>query len=286
MFLTPTLLDSLPRDGVIISVSLDNLHVNGTHDFQVATKAIQRSRQSGFLTNIMTNTNRLNIRQLGSLMGWAESNGVSVRSVPFSPLGRGKRNRHLENTTEDVEVAAQFWKRECEWEHEYHRKAGLCVGLIFNYGLSLGYMTRRCSSGRFLCYVCADGTVYPCTMCAGEQILSPGSVRERRFADLWASEWEIRKFSWDNFTETCNGCVLNDPRYYCASRCPAMSHARHGELFRCGASPFEKLSTITRTALLENSPLGKTAGIPVQLEEPLLKPDSAPHPVAQLAMLA
>ena len=266
MFLTPAVLEALPREGVIISVSLDNLHIDGRHDFDVATKAILRSQEAGFLTNIMTNSNSQNIGELGSLMDWAEGHGVSVRSVPFSPLGRGKRYRYLENTTADVELAAKFWMRECEWEHEYHRKAGLCVGLIFNYGLSLGHMTRRCSSGRFLCYVCADGTVYPCTMCAGEQILSPGNVRGRNFAEFWRDQWQIRNYSWNNFTETCNGCVVNDPRYYCAGRCPASSYARHEKFFNCGASDFEKLSLITRTAMLEGTEVGQSQAIPLRAD--------------------
>lgn len=265
LFLTPELLDSLPRDGVIISVSLDNVHVATDRDFQVATKAILKSQESGFLTNIMTNSNSVNIHLLKPLMDWAESHGVSVRSVPFSPVGRGKQHRYLENSTDDVELAAQFWMRECEWEHEYHKKAGLCVGSIFNYGLSLAYMTRRCASGRFLAYICADGTVYPCTMCAGEQIFSPGNLLGRPFPEFWRSEWEIRQFCWDNFKETCDGCIINDPRYYCTSRCPAMSHARnHGKLFGCGASPFEKLSLIARTARLEQNTLGQISGIPVE----------------------
>lgn len=264
MFLTQELLDSLPRDGVIISVSLDNLHVSAQHDFTIATKAILRSQASGFLTNIMTNSNRESIHHLDKLMSWAESNGVSVRSVPFSPLGRGKRHPYLENTTDDVELASRFWLRECEWEHEYHKKAGLCVGLIFNYGMTLSAMTRRCASGRFLCYVCADGTMYPCTMCAGEEILSPGNVRGRPFAEFWRSNWEVRKFSWDNFLETCEGCVVNDPRYFCTARCPAQSHARHNRYNGCGASDFEKLSLITRTAMLERVEIGLMDGALVQ----------------------
>jgi len=264
MFLTHELLDSMPRDGVIISVSMDNLHVSKQHDFNMATKAILRSQASGFLTNIMTNTNRESIHYLDKLMTWAELNGVSVRSVPFSPLGRGKQHRYLENTVEEVDVAAKFWMRECEWEHEYHKKAGLCVGLIFNYGLTLSAMTRRCSSGRFLCYICADGTVFPCTMCAGEEILSPGNVRGKSFAEFWRSDWEIRKFCWDNFKETCKDCVVNDPRFFCTSRCPALSHARNNRLIGCGASDFEKLSLITRTAMLERTAVGQMQGQPMQ----------------------
>jgi radical SAM protein with 4Fe4S-binding SPASM domain len=205
----------------------------------------------------MTNTNSVNIHHLGRLMDWAEANGVSVRSVPMTPLGRGKLHPWLQNGTEDVELAAKFWMRETEWEHEYHEKVGLCVGLIFNYGVTLGYLTSRCSSGRSLCYICADGTVYPCTMCAGEKILSAGNVRGRSFAEFWRSEWQIRRFSWENFRETCNGCVVNDPKYYCSGRCPATSHARHGKYFNCGSSPFEKLSLITRTAMLEKTPYGQ-----------------------------
>ena len=277
MFLTDALLEAMPRDGVIISVSLDDLHVMGSDpnsDFRVASRAILKSQQLGFATNIMTNTHRRNIDKLAELVQWAEEHGVSVRSVPFSPLGRGKLYRDLENGPQDVEKAAEFWLNECRWEHEYHRKVGLCVGVIFNYGLSLAYMTGRCSSGRYLCYICADGTVYPCTMCAGEQILSPGSVRDRAFAELWRSEWEIRRYSWDNFRSTCQGCVINDPRYYCASRCPAMSHARNGTLFGCGASEFEILSTVVRTAMLEQIEVGQTTGIPLRLREP----ETAPRP--------
>lgn len=280
MFLTEKLLNSIPREGVIISVSLDNLHIGGEHpaaEFQIVTRAILRSQEMGFLTNIMTNTHRENIDQLGILMDWAEKHGVSVRSVPFSPLGRGKQNSHLQNVAGDVERAAEFWLRECEWEHEYHRKAGLCVGAIFNYGLSLGYMTRRCSSGRFLCYICADGTVYPCTMCAGEEILSPGSVRDRSFAEMWRGQWEIRNYSWDNYRETCEGCVVNDARYYCSARCPAMSHARNRKLFGCGASDFEKLSTIVRTAMLENSQVGQQTGLPLVAERSAVYDSSGPR---------
>lgn len=256
LFLSDTLLDRLPREGVIISVSLDNLHIRNPRDpasdFKVTAQAILRSQQMGFLTNIMTNTNKRNIDCLGELLDWAEENGVSVRSVPFSPLGRGRRHLDLENTPEDVQRAAEFWLREKEWEHEYHRKSGLCVGTIFDYGDTLGYLTRRCPSGRYLCYIASDGTVYPCTSCAGEKILSPGSVAGKPFTDLWRSEWEIRKYSWDNFESTCEGCVINHPDYYCSQRCPALSYARHREYFACGASDFQVQSTIVRTAMFRN----------------------------------
>ena len=267
MFLNQELLDSLPKDGVVISVSLDDLHIAGGRsdaEFRSASRAILRAQAMGFPTNIMTNTHRRNVGKLAGMVEWAEKHGVSVRSVPFSPLGRGKSAaKDLENTVDDVQEAAKFWLKECQWEHEYHQRVGLCVGAIFNYGLSLAYMTRRCSSGRYLAYICADGTVYPCTMCAGERVLSPGNIIGRGFADLWRSDWEIRRYSWDNFKSTCEGCVINGPEYYCASRCPATSYARHGTFFNCGASEFEIVSTVVRTAMLDHSPLAKMTNKPL-----------------------
>ncbi|AWV04790.1 radical SAM protein [Burkholderia sp. JP2-270] len=262
--LSRELLGALPTDDVIISVSLDNLHFAGKQEgreFKHITEAIDRCHEFGFKTNIMTNTNRKNFGELGRLIDWAEQKNVSIRSVPFSPLGRGKQYRkELELSVAEADAAAAFWIRECELEHRYHKDVGLCVGSIFNYGLSLGYMTRRCSSGRYLAYIAADGTVYPCTMTAGESILSPGSILAGGFAKLWRSDWQIRQYSWDNFAETCARCPINAEEFYCAARCPAMSFARHGEYFSCGASEFEIASTVVRTARLGVTETGQSSG--------------------------
>lgn len=266
MFLTDRLLDSMRTDGVILSVSLDNLHIQSdpTAENRVVQRAIRRAHAKGFRTNIMTNSNRENAGELEDVVRWAKDNRVSVRSVPFSPLGRGKEFKdRLELGAADALAAADFWVEECMWEHEYHSEVGLCVGAIFNYGLSFAYMTNRCSSGRYLAYICADGTVYPCTMCAGEQILSPGSIANRPFSQLWADRWEIRDFSWERFSATCEGCPVNSQDYYCAARCPATSHARHGSYFQCGASDFEVVSMVVRTPRLTATKVGKLAGIPV-----------------------
>ncbi|MBK8545457.1 MAG: radical SAM protein [Caulobacteraceae bacterium] len=70
LFLSDEVLQQLPRDGVIISVSLDDLHIGGNKpdsDFAVASRAILRSQHYGFPTNIMTNTHSRNIDRLNSL---------------------------------------------------------------------------------------------------------------------------------------------------------------------------------------------------------------------------
>jgi radical SAM protein with 4Fe4S-binding SPASM domain len=274
MFLSDALLGKLPKDGVIISISMDNLHIRSlkdpASDFNVAASAVLRCQRMGFVTNIMTNTHKQNIDQVADLLKWARGHGVSVRSVPFSPLGRGRKHLELENTPEDVQKAAEFWLDEKEWERDFHSDVGICVGSIFDYGETLGYLTSRCPSGRYLCYVSSDGTVYPCTSCAGEGILSPGNLRDGGFPALWRSEWEIRRYSWENFRKTCEGCVINYPEYYCSSRCPALSYARHGEYFSCGASDFQIQSTIVRTAMLQGSALGRDERLVGARRSPIL----------------
>jgi radical SAM protein with 4Fe4S-binding SPASM domain len=257
LHLTEELLQNMPTEGVIISISLDDLHLtnkNPLAEFNIVSEALIRCQKYGFHTNIMTNTNRKNVNRLEDMIKWAEDHNVSVRSVPFSPIGdRAKKNAHeLENTIDDVYESAKFWVKEVLWEHKYHEEVGLCVGIIFNYGLTMAYMTNRCSSARYLCYLAADGTMYPCTMCAGEKLFPAGNIRDRGFAQTWRAEWDIRKFSWENFKETCEGCPLNNDMYYCSSRCPAMSHARHGNFISCGASDFEKLSLVVRTGLMRS----------------------------------
>jgi radical SAM protein with 4Fe4S-binding SPASM domain len=269
MFLSDELLDQLPRDGVIISVSVDDLHVGRRgKDSPMARslESILRAQQQGFLTNVMTSTHRGNAHLLRNLVEWAETHGVSVRSVPLSLIGRAKRYPELENTTEQVELAGQFWLAECEWEHRYHEAAGLCVGAIFNYGLSLAYMTRRCSSGRYLCYIASDGTMFPCTMCAAENLFpASGSLASQGFADVWRADWPMRLRSWDDFAQACEGCPINGPEHYCSSRCPAMSFARHGSFSDCGASEFEIESTLYRTDLLNRTATGKASNKPLTL---------------------
>lgn len=271
--LSERILGQLPKHGTIISISVDDLHITDKSpkaDFEAALKSFARSKKHGFPTNIMTNTNRRNIDHIKDMMTWAEAEGVSVRSVPFSPIGdRAKANAaQLENVVSDVDKAAEFWLSEVRWEHKYHEEVGLCVGQIFNYGLTMAYMSNRCSSARYLCYVCSDGTVYPCTMCAGEKIFAAGNVRDQDFAAFWRSDWEIRKNSWDNFKETCSDCPLNTENFYCSSRCPAMSHARHGDFISCGASEFEKVSLVVRTSMLQSSELNDSESI-IESSSPL-----------------
>jgi len=254
MPLTKQILAQLPQDDVIISISLDGIHGQGARrgesDFDAVTRRLLEIRDAGFNTSIMTTTHRGNAYQLQSFIDFARDNDISMRSVPFIPMGRGQLYRDLQNQVADVELAARFWLAEELWEREKDQTLGLCSGKVFNFLVTMVYTLRRCMSGRGLCYVDSAGEVYPCSNCSGSKIMSGGSLQLRSFADIWNNDkWEIRGITWKSFENTCEGCPISDDSYFCSGRCPGSSYALNGIVNGCGVSEFQRLSIQRREEL-------------------------------------
>lgn len=253
MALTDKLLAKIPHDDVIISVSLDGIHGQGARwsksDFEYVTERLLRVRDQGFHTSLMTTTTSRNTDQLQTIIDWAVDEDISLRSVPFVPMGRGALYRELMNTTADVELAARFWIAEEQWERVKDQSLGLCAGKVFNFLLTMVFATRRCMSGRGLCYVTSAGDVYPCSTCSGAKALAAGNTRMTPFRDIWDAEWEIRSVTWETFRSTCEGCPINDDRYFCTGRCPANSIILNGTTHGCGTTEFQRRSILRREEL-------------------------------------
>jgi radical SAM protein with 4Fe4S-binding SPASM domain len=256
MPLNDKVLAQIPQDDVIISVSLDGIHgagaATGESDFEAVTRKVLQIRDFGFNTSLMTTTTHTNVGDLDTFINFAIDNNISLRSLPFVPMGRGSLYRsELQNQTADIETAARFWLAEEKWERIKDRELGLCSGKVFNFLITMVYSMRRCMSGRGLCYLTSDGTVFPCTNCSGNKILAGGNVRERPFADIWNDDgWPIRKITWKNFLEkTCQGCPINSEEYFCTGRCPGSSYSHNQVLDGCGVSEFQRQSVLRREEL-------------------------------------
>lgn len=252
--MTPRMLARLPRTDVVISVSIDGIHGQGLgrgeDDFAFATRRLLEIGAAGFNTSIMTTTHRGNVAEQHQIIAWARANGVALRSVPFVAMGRGALHAELATQAEDADLAARFWIEEEVWEREFDRKLGLCAGSIFNFLLTMVYATRRCMSGRGLCYVNSAGDVYPCTTCSGNKVLCAGNLQMQSFAEIWNGEWDIRSITWRTFEPVCRHCPLNDDKYFCTARCPGSSSVlHHGRFDQCGATEFQKMSIIRREEL-------------------------------------
>jgi radical SAM protein with 4Fe4S-binding SPASM domain len=256
--LTDKLLDEIPSDDVIISMSLDGIHGQGRKlglsDYEFITRRLLEVRDRGFNTSIMTTTTSQNVGDLQTIIDWAVDNDISLRSVPFVPMGRGALYRELLNTTADVELAARFWIAEEQWERVKDVTLGLCSGKIFNFLLTMVFATRRCMSGRGLCYVTSAGDVYPCSTCSGAKALCAGNLQMNSFRDIWDSEdWDIRKITWGDFSDTCRGCPINADKYFCTGRCPANSLILNGVVNGCGTTPFQLQSILRREELFRQA---------------------------------
>src|SRR5579859_102844 len=273
--LTDRVLAQIPHDDVIVSVSLDGIHDQGKYkdesDFSYVTRRLLEIRERGFNTSIMTTTTHDNVRDLNKIITWAVDHDISLRSVPFVPMGRGARYRELANTTADVDLAAEFWIAEEQWERVKDKTLGLCAGKVLNFLLTMVFATRRCMSGRGLAYIESGGDVYPCTTCSGNKVLRAGNVMADSFKDIWNADWDIRQITWDNFKETCKGCPINDDKYYCSSRCPSQSSVYNGRnIFTgWGSTEFQRRSVLRREELFRER----------VMEEPLVPVgDGIPHP--------
>lgn len=254
--LNDRLLSSIPQDDVIISISIDEAHGQGLGketDFEYVTRRLLEVRDRGFNTSIMTTTTHDNVRTLDRVIHWAIDNDISLRSVPFVPMGRGTLYRDLLNTTADVELAARFWLAEEQWERVRDQKLGLCTGKVFNFLLTMVYASRRCMSGRGLCYVDSSGDVYPCTTCSGARVLCGGNIQMNSFAEVWNGNWEIRRLTWRNFEHVCQGCPINDDKYFCTGRCPGSSSVHHRKLNECGMTKFQIDSVLRREELFREN---------------------------------
>jgi radical SAM protein with 4Fe4S-binding SPASM domain len=253
MTMTPARLEKLPRHDVVISVSIDGIHgqglSRGESDFTYATRRLLEISEAGFNTSIMTTTHRHNVHDQLTILQWARDHGVALRSVPFVSMGRGARHRDLENESFDAEAAARFWVEEEQWERDHDGVLGLSAGRIFSFLLTMVYAMRRCMSGRGLCYINSSGDVYPCSTCAGNQVLCAGNVQMDPFARIWGEDWDIRRVTWDTYERECRNCPLNEEKYFCTSRCPGSSSVLHGRFDGCGATEFQKESTLLREAL-------------------------------------
>jgi radical SAM protein with 4Fe4S-binding SPASM domain len=278
MPLTDKLLSQLPHDDVIISMSIDEAHGQGERgedDFDFVTRRLLRVRDSGFNTSIMTTTTHDNAPKLNQIITWAIENDISLRSVPFVPMGRGALYRDMINTTADVEMAARFWLAEEAWERVRDEKLGLCTGKVFNFLLTMVYASRRCMSGRGLCYVDSSGDVYPCTTCSGGRVLCGGNVQMKPFADIWEDEnWQIRQITWKNFERTCEGCPINDDKYFCTGRCPGSSSIHNHALDGCGMTEFQIRSVLRREELFRETIREEPR---VEVGPSLLMTESASH---------
>lgn len=259
LLLTQERINRLPKtyEDLRISISLDGAgnynSFRGKVSFKQVTDKLLLLKDNGILSAAMVTMSNKNIGELRKIFEWCIEHKIVFSSVQFSPIGRGGKgeNRNFVLTRNDVEKASSLWLDETLFEIEMNKSIGICVAKILDYAFELVYSTKRCMGGRFLAYVCANGDVYPCSICASNNTFKTGNLRENNFSEIWLNSFrEIRSFTWESFAE-CTSCMLSRPPYFCTSRCPSLGLRYKGNPHACGALPINKLILKKRTELLQ-----------------------------------
>jgi len=258
--LTPELARRIPKDRCRVTLSVDGIDAHhrirgGRSTFALMKERLAMLRVEGVPHSVSTVISKANIAELADLLTWCEREDIIFRTVTFNPLGRGLRNlgQHA-LSRKDAEASSAVFMMQKKFEKEKDKQTGMCVSKFFDYALNLMYMTRREHCSRSIAYLAANGDVYPCVSSAATDTFKAGNIRETPFSRLWDDSFrDMRAITWQHFIdETCHGCPLNGPDYFCANRCPVMSLVLNGTVLGCGATEFEKADLELRTQRLRS----------------------------------
>jgi|SRR5215216_1131523 len=252
--ITQDLIDKLPREECIVSVSLDGkkfqkeMRVLST--FEDIQERLMLLKSNGIKTALMATTTSRNIDEVEEILAFAKEHSFFFGGAPFSPIGRGRLFPEYIPTPEIAEQAARLYLLDYLHEEDMMKETGLCVARFLYESYKLSRAMKREFCGISLAYILADGSVYPCSVCASTTKFRAGSLRQQSFAEIWEHGFhQIREITFDDF-KGCSTCELSDPKYFCTSRCPVMSEVYTGDPLQCGANDYLKKTLKIRTEIL------------------------------------
>ena len=232
----------LPREECIVSVSLDGIEshkeMRRRTSFDETVAKLMLLKSNGIRSAVMTTLTNHNLPELERIFEFTTEHDLFFGITPFSPIGRGRRHSDLSPGKEIAERASPLYFKNYLDRIEKMKRTGLCVQKFLSFSYKLAHAMRREFCGISLAYICSDGAVYPCSVCASNQKFPAGNLRERDFSDIWDNCFnDIRRITFDDFNG-CKTCEIAHPKFACAGRCPVMSEVYTGKPDECGASPF------------------------------------------------
>ncbi len=252
--ITRSIIDQLPREECIVSVSVDGTkfheELRSGSTFDQIKDNLSAIKQKGIHVALMATQTNQNAVELEYIFNFACENDYFFGTTPFTPLGRGKFYPHYLPSIEIVEASAQLYIKEKKHEAAMMNSVGLCILKFLDECYRIARSTQRSICGVSMAYILSDGAVFPCPMCAAANKFIAGNIRQNSFAKIWEDSFQIvRNITFNDHTN-CINCELSKDPYYCTSRCPITADLYTGNLFGCGATPYGRESLKRRTQLL------------------------------------
>ena len=241
-YITQEMIDRLPREECVVSVSLDGTsfqkRLRLTSTYEDIRSRLELLADNDIKTAVMTTVTQYNLEELEEIFEFTQEKGLVFGLAPFSPLGRGRRHPDLLPDPSVATRASRLYARNAEDRQKWYPKLGLCVTSFLNFSYQLAHAMRREFCAASLAYITSNGKVYPCSVCASAEKFVGGDLREQPFQEIWDGEFGgIRTIGFDSF-KGCKTCDLAAPEAACAGRCPVMSEVYTGDPLQCGASPY------------------------------------------------
>jgi len=254
-YITQEIIDALPREECIVSVSLDGVafhkEMRVRSSYEDVSERLLLLKKNGVTAAVMTTLTDRNVGELEQVFQFASEHGFFFGTAPFSPLGRGRFFPQYLPGEEVVEQASQLFIKEYLHEDRMMHGIGRCVARFLYAAYRLSAAMRREFCGIALTYILSDGSVYPCSACSSTGKFLAGNLRQQPFGVIWEESFkDIRRITFDDFSG-CKSCELSADRYFCTARCPVMSEIYTGDPFQCGATPYLKLGLQRKTQLME-----------------------------------
>jgi radical SAM protein with 4Fe4S-binding SPASM domain len=255
ILLTREIIKKLPRKDFGLTISIDSLLENDKirgdlASFDNLLKKIQMLKEEDFFFGVLATLSKLNINSILPLIDWCKKNDVLFDTVEAHPIGRGLKNSHLVLDENDLKMDAIVYRAKEELEDYYESKYD-CSGRFFAGFMVFGYryvsLIKGCKGSRAWIYIASDGSVYPCSNCAGMDIYKGGNLKHESLSSIWQNSFkEMRKIQWQDFSD-CENCEVGKPPYFCVFRCPALSYANSKEFTKPGCTKFLKTSVKIRS---------------------------------------
>jgi len=216
--LTSEVADRIAASGIgRVSISLDGASPKvhdenrGTGSFQAAMKGIENLRGKVDFQINFTITKKNEVH-LPLIFDMAEAQGAKALHLFFMiPTGRG-REENLISPKRQEELLCQIDREQKKRSLEIQVTCAPQYSRIAQQGS--GRRAGGCLAGRSFVFVSRNGDVYPC----GYLPLKVGSIREKKFIEIWESSPELRALRARDLKGRCGQCAYSKTCGGCRAR--------------------------------------------------------------------
>jgi radical SAM protein with 4Fe4S-binding SPASM domain len=195
--ITEELAEKIKKCGLShLEISIDGFkkthdYIRGKGSFEKALLAFEICKKYEIEVGILTVMMKINLSEIPNLINFFYKKGASgIGLLRFHPVGRGKKNKHLEITTQERKrIIEKIYRIKAEIGDSFPIKVETPSSILIamNYPKLIEehkyvfYSKRGCPAGTMSMDIRANGDVVPCSQFP----LVIGNIRKQSIKDIW-----------------------------------------------------------------------------------------------------